>query len=398
MKDVRTWIEIDAGALRNNAEQFLKLIPAGTRLMAVIKSNAYGHGLVPVAKILASGFQHPVSSIQFGVDSVVEALRLRREGIKNPILVLGYTLPSRIAQAAGQDIILTISSFDALRACAAAHARPAFHLKIDTGMYRQGFMPDEIPRLIAALRRGELAPAGVYTHFASAKDPADMAYTLFQFKQFQKIASDLRQSGFRNLICHAASSGGALLFPESHLDMVRVGMGLYGYLPSAEMKNEKRKMKNVRHREYGNTGIGSLIQGSDPCIVRPVMMWKTIISEVKSVPKGSPVGYDGIERVKRNTKIAVLPVGYWHGYDRGLSRIGEALARGRRAKVLGRVSMDMTVVDVTDIPRVRAGDEAVLVGEQGKECVSAEDMAEILDTTHYEVLTRINPLIRRILV
>lgn len=375
---LRTWIEIDTKALRSNAEQFLKLIPKMTRLMAVIKSNAYGHGLVQVAKLLSSN-QLPVPSnrLWFGVDSIVEALRLRREGIKNPILVLGYTPPSRLAEAGTNGIALTISNFEALKVLAALKKRPPIHIKIDTGMHRQGFLPSQTHQLIKLVRIFKLTPAGVYTHFASAKDRDDRHYTEAQLGRFGDVISAFERAGFTGLIRHAAASGGTLLFPESHLDVVRIGIGLYGYWPSKEsgIKNRESRM-----------------------ILKPVLTWKTIVSEVKTIPKGSYVGYDGTERVKRNTKIAVLPIGYWHGYDRGLSGIGEVLIRGRRAKVLGRVSMDMITVDVTAVSGVKAGDEAVLVGKQGKETIRADEIAEKIGTTHYEFLTRINPLIKRIAI
>lgn len=377
---VRTWVEIDTRALRHNAEQFLRMVPKETRLMAVIKSNAYGHGLSLVAKILSS-IQFPASRLQFGVDSIVEALRLRKDGIKNPILVLGYTLPSRVAEAARHDIILTISNFDVLAALAAVEPRPAFHLKIDTGMHRQGFMLHEIPKLIATLARKKLIPAGIYTHFASAKDPNDTVYTLSQFGQFQEIVSNFQRSNFQNLLCHASATGGALLFPEAHLDMVRIGMGLYGYWPSEETKQANSKKRTANRM-----------------VLIPVLAWKSIIAEVKKIPKGSRVGYDGCERVSRDTIMAVIPIGYWHGYDRGLSKIGQMLVRGKRAKVLGRISMDMTVIDVTDIQKVLVGDEVVVIGTQGKEAVFADELAAKINTTAYEFLTRINPLVKRISV
>lgn len=380
MKDIRTWIEIGALALRHNAEQFFRLLPSETRLMAVVKSNAYGHGLVHGAKLLAD--LHPKSStlnprLWFGVDSIVEALRLRREGIINPILVLGHTLPSRVSEATAHDIILTVSNFDALRVLAAASTRPAFHLKIDTGMHRQGFMPDEIDKVITALKRAKLAPTGIYTHFASAKDPRDRDYTEAQAHLFEKIITAFSAAGFSPMIRHAAASGGTLIFPETHLDMVRVGMGLYGYWPSVESKMMKQKL------------------GID---LKPVLTWKTIIAEVKAIPAGAKIGYDETEAVRRKSKIAILPIGYWHGYDRGLSGIGEVLVRGLRARVLGRVSMDMIVVDVTDIPRARVGDEAALIGRQGKEAIWADELAAKIGTTAYEFLTRINPLIKRVIV
>lgn len=396
MRDVRTWIEIDGRALCGNAESFLRLIPPATRLMAVIKSNAYGHGLVHVARRLAelgirnyesgktarnhnSRFIIHNSRLWFGVDSITEALRLRREGIMSPILVLGYTLPSRLREAAANNIALTVSSFEALRAVVALKRCPAAHIKIDTGMHRQGFLPSETSKLLNALKHSGIRPEGVYTHFAGAKDPDDRRYTERQLSLFTGVISQMEGAGYEGMIRHAAASGGALLFPESHLDMVRVGMGLYGYPPSpqAGIKTKRQKIK---------------------VDVRPVMTWKTIASEVKNIPKGARVGYDGTERVRRPTRMAVLPVGYWHGIDRGLSSKGKVLIRGARAKMLGRISMDMTAVDITDIPGARQGDEAILIGRQGKETIGADEVAEKIGTTAYEILTRINPLIRRLVV
>ena len=376
MKDVRTWVEIDARALRSNAEQFLTLIPPTTRLMAVIKSNAYGHGLIPVAKSLLA-LRSFSEGGWFGVDSITEARRLRREGIQHPILVLGHTLLSRVAEAGAGKITLTVSNFEAVEMIAKEKNAPPVHIKVDTGMHRQGFLPSEIPRLIKTLKHHRITPTGIYTHFASAKDPADTEYTRRQFLLFQNILTEFRDAGFTSMIRHAASSGAALLFPETHLDMVRIGMGLYGYWPSQESEIMKQEL-----------GI----------ILKPVLTWKTIIGEIKTIPAGSSIGYDCTEQVKRRTKIAVLPIGYWHGYDRGLSGAGEVLIRGARAKILGRISMDMIVIDITDIPRVRVGDEVVLLGIQGRATLSAHDLAEKIHTTHYEVLTRINPLIRRIMV
>ncbi len=384
MHGVRTWIEIDKNALEHNLGQFLNLIPKKTRFMAVVKSNAYGHGLVLAARALTS-YKLPVTRLWFGVDSIVEALRLREEKIKNPILVLGSTLPSRMKEAAQENISLTISNFESLNALIRANRRIVFHLKIDTGMHRQGFLPADVFKLIKLLKRfsakggsasgGKLVPQGIYTHFAS-KDWGYPAYTELQFAQFKKALNHFERAGFRDLIRHAAASDATLLVPEAHLDMTRVGMLIYGYWSSWVAK--------VKH--------------PSKISLRPVLAWKTIVSEIKEIPKGSYVGYDLTERVSRKTKIAVLPIGYWHGYDRGLSSVGEVLIRGRRAKVLGRVSMDMIVVDVTDIPKVKVGDTVVLIGKQGKEAIWADELALKIGTSQYEFLTRINPLIERVLV
>lgn len=379
MQDVRTWIEVDQRALHHNVEQFLKLIPTRTRFMAVVKSNAYGHGLTLVAKALArhKGQNAHRKEIWFGVDSLVEALRLRRENVENPILVLGSTLPARLWEAVEHRIAITVSNFEALSALAKEKVKPSFHIKVDTGMHRQGFLTDEISKCIRFLSWSRLLPQGIYTHFAAAKDIAYPTYTHEQMRKFNEAIVSFQKSGLKNMICHAAASGGTLLFPQSHYDMVRIGMGLYGYWPSLE----------------------SRITHPNPSIMfKPVLAWKTIVGECKEIPKGVHVGYDLTERVSRKTKIAVLPIGYWHGYDRGLSSVGEVLIRGRRAKIIGRVSMDMVVADVTDIPAVRAGDEVVLVGQQRKETITADEISLKIGTSPYEFLTRINPLIRRVLV
>ena len=299
--------------------------------------------------------------------------------------MLGSTLPSRIKEAAENNIILTVSNFESLSSLIRANKRTAFHLKIDTGMHRQGFLPENIPLLIKNLKSRGINPNGVYTHFASAKDAAYPTYTLTQLSKFNKTIVELRKAGFRGFLKHAAASGGVILFPESHLDMVRIGMGLYGYWPSSEAKLgvslRKLKIKNEKLKTVE---------------LKPVLTWKTIISEIKEIPKGSYVGYDLAEKVYKKTKIAVLPIGYWHGYDRGLSGIGEILIRGRRARVLGRVSMDMIIADATDIKNVKVGDEAVLIGRQGGGEIWADELALKIGTSQYEILTRINPLIRRV--
>ena len=378
---LRTWVEIDRKALRHNVGEFFRFVSPETRLMAVIKSNAYGHGLATVAQELVR-IQPFGDKGWFGVDSIVEALRLRRVGISNPILVLGFTLPSRMIEAARDRISISISNFDALNALSKLSDRPAIHLKLDTGMHRQGFLKQDIARLITALQKKHIVPEGIFTHFACAKDAAYPTYTSVQLAEFKENVSRIEAAGFSGFVRHAAATGGTLLFPDAHCDMVRIGMGLYGYWPSQESK---------------------LAHAMDPqkllaITLTPVLTWKTIIAEVKQIPKGSLIGYDLTEQTHRKTTIAVLPIGYWHGYDRGLSSLGHVLVHGARARVLGRVSMDMLVVDVTDIPSVHTGDEVVIIGNQGKETISAEDLGRMIGTSAYEILTRINPLIKRVVV
>lgn len=390
MQGLRTWIEIGSAALRHNVAEFQKRIGPRRQVMAVVKSNAYGHGLVQVAKLLAnSKSQNPnPKPLWFGVDSIVEALALRREGIRNPILVLGHTLPALLREAADGKVTVTVSNFTALAAVARSRRPPAFHVKLDTGMHRQGFQEYEMPKLTAALAPHRLVPEGAYSHYAFPEHARD---SRMQRDCFDRCVRWLAQAGVRPRELHMSATGGAWERRDSY-PMVRIGFGLYGYLRRPVRKNP----------------------------LRPVMVWKTVVSEVKRVGKGERIGYDFTEKFKRDSTLAILPIGYWHGYDRGLSSIGEVLVRGRRAKVMGRVSMDITAVDVTGIRGVRIGDEAVLIGRQaslearrrsrlprlgrgpltgqGREFISADEMADKIGTTAYEVLTRVNPLIRRIVV
>jgi len=330
-------------------------------MMAMIKSNAYGHGLVAIAKLLSKKYR----GVWFGVDSITEAVRLRDEGIQNPLLVLGYTLPRRLSESAREHIIVTISSFDGLDDFLRSKVRPQFHIKLDTGMHRQGFQEKDILPLIERLQKLRLVPDGVYSHLAEA---SHAGFSKSQVRSFERSLGIFQRAGIRPRVVHFNKTEGIINFSKNTYDMVRLGIGLYGYYPE----------KRVR--------------------LKPVLIWKTIVSEVKRVEKGEWVSYDRTERLKRDSKIAILPIGYWHGFDRGLSSKGEVLIRGKRARVLGRVTMDMTMVDVTDIPGVRIRDEVVIIGKQGKYRITADDVAEKINTTSYEILTRINPLIRKVAV
>jgi alanine racemase len=372
-KTVRTWIEIDRRALARNFAVFRKLLPAGCRLMAVAKSNAYGHGLydyVPAVERLGVDW--------VGVDSVVEALTLRRIGIKAPILVLGHTLPARFADAARHGVSLTVSSFDSLSALGRSKLsrRAKIHVKIDTGLHRQGFLPEQIPELIETLarHRGRLSVEGLYTHFARAKDPFETAYTRDQIAHFEGAAAAFADAGHRPLR-HACATGASFLHPEAHYDMVRVGIGLFGLWPSSKTAAELAGRYDLT----------------------PVLAWRTIVSEVKRLPKGAGIGYELSERLTRDSVVGVCPIGYWHGFPRSLSGKGEVLVRGRSARVLGSVTMDMIVIDLTGIPGAAPEDTVTLIGRDGREEISACDAANRAGQSYYEFLTRLNPLIRKII-
>ncbi len=376
---LRTWIEINSDFLKQNILTFRNLVGKKTKLMAVVKSNAYGHGLWEFAKCSQKDVDW------FGVDSFQEAKKLRKEGIKKPILVLGYTLPLFFPEARKKNISLTISSFESITALKRLKDQPKIHIKLDTGMHRQGFLPNQVHRLIKELEKAKIINEveGIYTHFASAKDRTYTFYTKQQIKIFEKSCLEFQAHGFMPFLKHAAATGGTILHPEAHYDLVRIGIGFYGLWPSKEIM-----LQHTLPDESGK--IQNAIE------LKPILSWKALVTEVKRIPAGSFIGYDLTERVLRPTTIALLPVGYWHGVDRGLSSIGYVIVRGKRAKILGRVAMDMTVVDVTDIDGVKPGDVALLLGSQNKEEISAYEWAEKLNTTHYEITTRINPLIKRI--
>jgi len=374
MKDIsknilRTWIEIDKKAIYHNIAEFRKIIKPNIKIMAIIKSNAYGHGLVDFAKTAENRVDW------LGVDSIIEGLKLRQKGIKKPILVLGYTLPSRVEDAARSDISLTVSSFELLEQIIKLKDRPKIHLKIDTGMHRQGFFLKDLPKAIKLLKQFKLAPEGLYTHLAAAKDKLYSSYSFKQIEIFKKADELLKfVFGRKNYLRHAAASAGALLYPEAHFDMVRIGIGLYGMFPTKESEMQT----NAK--------------------LKPAMAWKSIIGEIKTVPKNSFIGYDLTEKVLRSSRLAIILVGYWHGLDRGFSSCGEILVKGKRCRILGRVSMDMVVIDVSNVPNIKIGDEVIILGPSGREKITAEDMAIKTATTNYEIITRINPLIKRIYI
>lgn len=369
----RTWVEIDRAAVRANIRAFRKLIGPKVKLWSVVKSNAYGHGLYTFAPLAAK-----LGVDGFCVDSLVEGVRLREAGVTQPVLVLGSTLPELFSVAAAYDIVISLSTFEDLQAMRKAKARPKFHLKLDTGMHRRGFMERDVAKVIKMFRaRGaRLAPClqGIYTHFAAAKDVAYPTYNEKQYALFGKMERRLRPLAPR-MMAHMAATGGTSLDKKYHRDAVRVGMGLYGYHASYELEVQLPKVA-----------------------LKPVLNWRTIISEIKTVPAGEPVGYDITERLRRNTKLAVLPIGYWNGFPRALSSIGQVLVKGRRARVIGRVSMDLVTVDVTGI-NCKVGDRVTIIGADGKDAIAAWEFAgRMAGTSQYEVLTRLNPLMERRIV
>ncbi len=370
-EDLRTWVEIDKQAIKHNVRVFRSLIRKPCRLCAVVKSNAYGHGIYDFSpEALKAGADW------LGVDSLIEAIRLREKGVKVPILVLGYTVPSLFKKASQNDISLTISTFESLQVASNLKVpkKLKVHIKIDSGMSRQGFFLGDIKEVISIFKKSKsIIFEGLYTHFADAKNPAFPDNTYKQIKIFDEAVLKVKGAGFDPIV-HAAATSATIIFPETHFDMVRCGIGIYGLWPSKETQSYAKNFIDIK----------------------PVLSWKSILSEVKVIEKGRGVGYGFTERVKKKTKIGIVPVGYWHGYQRDLSSIANVSVNGKLAKVLGRVSMDMIVVDLSKVKNPKVGDEIVLLGGAPKEETSADILADLANTINYEMITRINPLIKRV--
>lgn len=366
---VRTWIEIDRKAAEHNYRVFRRLVSPPTALWGVVKSNAYGHGLLTFSKILvAAGIDG------LCVDSISEGLALRRQGVKLPILVLGPSLFNLYHLAEKENLILTVPSIESLKAILSQRTPPNFHLKFDTGMYRQGIYPSEAGRVIKMLRhlRRREKFCGVYTHFACGWGKGAAESMGKQFRRLEEIKKYFRRAGFNRLVFHAASTAATIRHKKYHLDAVRVGLGLYGVCPTNAASRQWRRLT-----------------------LRPVLMWQTLVADIKLVPPGEGIGYDWSESFKHPGRIAVLPIGYWHGLPWSLSSRGEVLINGRRAKIMGRVSMDLTVVNVSRL-RCRLGDRVTVIGKSGRQEITAGEIAALSGSTPYEVVTRLNPLMARI--
>lgn len=377
-KGPKTWVEISKSALVANAKLFKRRAGSGAAVMAVVKSNAYGHGLVETAKTVQPHLDW------FGVDNVDEGVALRKAGIRKPILILGFTPSWRMAEAIRAGLRLTISTVEQVRAARNAAVkvgkRGLLHVKTETGTTRQGANLRDLPDLAQALKKAKpLVLEGLSTHYANIEDAAEHDYAAGQLETYRNAVEILEAHGVRPAMRHTACTAAAMLYPDTHFNLVRVGIGLYGLWPSLATRLETQAK-----------GLDLELQ--------PALSWKTLVAQVKDVKRDTPIGYGLTERMPRHGQIAVLGVGYWDGYDRGLSSVGEVLIKGRKAKIMGRVCMNMCMVDVTGIPGVQAEDEAILLGQEGRLAVTADDLAARLGTINYEVVTRINPLLPRKLV
>lgn len=352
------WAEIDLDAVAHNCRALKAWVGDKTQLLAIVKANAYGHGALPVAQTaLESG------ATWLGVNFCDEGVQLRQAGITAPILLVGYTPAWQAETVVKHRLIPTVNSLEVAQALN-SFTSPAdplpVHVKVDTGLSRYGMMPDEIVPFVQRLAQMPgLRLQGLFTHFASA-DIADKTSARKQLQVYQETLARLKQAGISIAVRHVAASGASLDMPETHLDMVRCGIVIYGLYPSDAV--------------------------SRSVALRPALGLKARIARMREIPAGASVGYGATFVCERPTRVALVPLGYADGVRRPYSNKGSVLVRGRRARLLGRVSMDQLSIDVTDIAGVAEGDEVVLIGRQAGAEITADEMAAVMGTINYEVL------------
>lgn len=360
---------VDLGAYEHNLNIVRGILPEDTKVCAIVKANAYGHGMIPVAKRAAQAGVH-----MLGVALVGEGTALREAGIETPILVMGQPLEDALADAAAHGLDVALSDRKAIETTAkAAQAQSVctgVHLKVDTGMGRQGCAPDEALDLARRISESpHLHLAGLMTHFPIADAP-ETAFTLAQTARLSTIARSLRAAHIAPATVHAANSAAIVQLPQTAFGMVRPGLMAYGVWP--------------------------LQRNNSDSPLRPVLRWETRVVLTKSIPAGASVGYGCTFRAIHPMRIAVLPVGYADGYPFQAGNHGHVLIQGRPCRLLGRVSMDQITVDITGVPEAAPGETAILIGRQGAESICTNDLAHWGNTIAYDILVGLGPRVERI--
>ena len=360
---------VDLTALAHNVSEFRRRLSPGCNIMAIVKANAYGHGAVDVARAL---LKQGIARV--AVVSVDEGIALRSAGINAPIVLLGPLFPEHIEDVLAHQLTPVISDRTVIEPLAKAAARLAspypIHVKVETGMGRLGLSADEALQVLTTHRLpASLQLEGLMTHLADA-DGETRDQTDRQLRQFHRVLDGLTAHGIRVPLVHAANSGAAVRCPDAQFSLVRPGIMLYGYhtLPAS-------------------------VPAPD---LKPVLSLRTHVAQIRTVPVGGSVSYNATFIAKRPTRVGILPIGYADGFNRRLSNRGEVLVQGRRARVIGLVCMDMVMIDVTDIPSAAVGDDAVIIGRQGTDEITANEVAAWLGTISYEVLCSIGPRVPRI--
>ena len=363
------WAEIDLQAIDHNIDEVKKIIKPTTKIMAIVKANAYGHGAIPVAeRALKRGVEY------LGVALLQEAIELREHGLAAPILILGYTPEKDYELLVRHKVTQTIYSINQAKSLNEVAKnigiKAKIHVKLDTGMGRLGFtIPESIRALKDITRLPYLELEGLFTHLAIS-DAKDKSYSQMQLAKFLGVCHELDKAGISIKYKHTANSGAIIDLPESHLDLVRPGIMLYGLYPSKEVDHTKVNLKQA-------------------------MTLKTHIIHLKKVPVGTSISYGCTFTTQRPARIATLPVGYADGYSRLLSNKGFVLVSGERVPVIGRICMDQCMLDVTNVADVRLGDEVVLFGFQGQAILQIDEVADLIGTINYEVVSMVSDRVPR---
>lgn len=364
-----TWAEIDLTAIASNVSAFRKHVGQKVEIIAVVKANAYGHGAVPVAKAALEA-----GATRLAVHRSVEGVELRQAHIEAPILIMGYTPPDGARTVVRWRLTPSLIDIEVARALSSEAggigATVPVHVKVDTGMCRWGLLPGEVVEFIRALHNlPHLRLEGIFTHFATA-DWEDTEHVLNQLKVFKGVLNDIRHAGYDVPVVHAANSAATMRLPATHFNAVRIGIAMYGMEPSNEWPSAFK--------------------------IHPALALKSMVHRVRRLPPGSGISYGRTFITQQSILAALVPVGYGDGYHRSLSNKGCVLIRGQRAPIVGRVCMDQCVVDATHIPEVAHDDEVVLIGRQGQEVISVEEVARLAGTINYEVTTSLLPRVSRL--
>ncbi|MGF7184281.1 alanine racemase [Desulfitispora alkaliphila] len=366
--ELSVWADIDLKAIKSNMQLIRELISPGVEIMAVVKANAYGHGANKVSRTcLEAGADN------LGVAIIEEAVDLRNIGITKPILVLGHTPIHKAQIAIEMNVTQTIYTLDQARSLSELASRigkkAKIHLKVDTGMGRLGFTEGNWKDIYAIAKLRNLEIEGIFTHFAVAD--CDPEYTRLQQERFDKILFQLKKDGIEIPKVHAANSAGIIQHPESYYNMVRPGLIIYGLYPDEGVDKSRIKLT-------------------------PAMSLKTRIVHLKQVPPGTKISYGGTFVAENTSLIATIPIGYAHGYSRLLSNAGYAVVNGGKAPVVGRICMDQTMIDVTNLKDVKVGDEVLLFGHNNSEILPVEEVASTMGTVNYEIICKVSNRVPRI--
>lgn len=370
----KSWIEISKKNLLHNFSVFKKLAGDNVKVVCVVKANAYGHGLNEVVSVLKD------KTDLFAVDSLDEALKVRGVTAKKTILILGYVPTSKLKEAALKGFSFVVYNMETLKKIASLGKKTKIHFKIETGLNRQGIKISDLPKFIEFIKKNnnKIEVEGLSTHFANIEDTLDPAFAEGQLAKFDKALRILKKSGITPKYIHTAASAATILYPKTHFNTIRVGIGLYGLWPSRETKIvAKNKKINIE--------------------LKPVLSWKSIVAQTKTIAKGETVGYGRTWTAPKDSTIAIIPIGYYDGFDRKLSNIGSVLVKGKQAPVIGRVAMNMFMIDISEIDSVSQEEEVVIVGKSGKAEITIDMMGDKLDRINYEVVSRINPNLPRII-